>query len=42
MSIEFAVIDMCDDGEIAYVLDRNGRHGGEITLESGTIKRRAA
>jgi hypothetical protein len=32
------VIDMRDDGEIADVLDRDGRHGGEITLESSTIK----
>ena len=27
-----AVVDMRDDGEIADIADRSGRHGGEITL----------
>ncbi len=27
-----AVVDMRDDGEIADIVDRSGRHGGEITL----------
>ena len=27
-----AVVDMGDDGEIADILDGDGRHGGEITL----------
>jgi hypothetical protein len=35
----FAVVDMRDDGEIADILDRDRRHGGEITLGAGSYKR---
>ena len=35
-----AVVDMRDDGEIADILDRDRRHGGEITLRMGSYKRR--
>jgi len=34
----FAVIDMRDDGEVAYIGDGDRRHGGEITLESAAFK----
>jgi hypothetical protein len=32
------MVDMGDDGEIADILDGGGRHGREITPESGAIK----
>ena len=34
-----AVVDMRDDGEIADILDRDRRHGGEITLGTPAFKR---
>ena len=38
----FAVVDMRDDGEIADILDRDRRHGGEITLGVGLLQAAAS
>ena len=38
----FPVVDMGDDGEIADILDRDSRHGREITPEGGAFKTNGA
>ncbi len=35
----FAVVDVGDDGEIADILNGDGRHGGQIALAPVTFKR---